>query len=126
MQERKIGSFMTLAAGVLAAAACIAYIFVMYKLPVVFIALILAAAVAAVSFTGKVKAVSAVAPVLEAFLLATAIVWAANPMVNQLGYVVSGLDDISTVIALLISAGIMVVAMVLAIVSAFMKQNAGE
>ena len=126
MKDRKIGSYMTLVAGILAIAALVVYIFVMYKLPIVFVALILSGVAAACSFSGKVPVLTKIAPVLLAFLLATAIIWAVNPMVNQLGYVVSGLDDISTVMALLISGGIMVIAMILAIVSAFLRQNVLE
>ncbi len=124
--DKKRGAFFTLASGILAFIACIVYIGVMYKLPAVFLLLILAAAAAVAAFMGVNKVVTAIAPPVIAFLSASAIIWAVNPMVNQLGYVVSGLDDISTVIALLISAGIMVVSMIVAIVASFMPQNTAE
>ncbi len=125
-QGRKRGAFFTLIAGILALAACIVYIFVMYKLPVVFIALILATAAACGAFMSVNKTLTTLAPALIAFLSATAIIWAVNPMVNQLGYVVSGLDDISTVMPLLISAGLMVCAMIVGIIASFMPQNTAE
>lgn len=125
-QERKRGTFFTLIAGILAVAACVVYITVMYKLPVVFVALIAAAALAAASFMGVNRIVTILAPAVIAFLSATALIWAINPMVNQLGYVVSGLDDISTVITLIISGALMVGAMIVAIVASFMPQNMNE
>ncbi len=125
-KDRKRGAFFTLAAGVLSAAACIVYIPVMYKLPVVFVALIIAAALGVAAFMQVNKVASAIAPVIVAFLAATGIIWAVNPMVNQLGYVVSGLDDISTVIMLLISVALMAAAMVVSIIASFMPQNTAE
>ena len=125
-QGKKRGSFFTIIAGALALAACVVYIGVMYKLPIVFILLIAAAAVSAAAFVGKAKVVTTLAPAVIAFLSATSVIWAVNPMVNQLGYVVSGLDDISTVIALIISGALMVASMVVAIVSSFMPQNEAE
>ncbi len=125
-QGRKRGAFFTIIAGILALAACVVYIGVLYKLPVVFILLIAAAALSAASFMGVNHIISAVAPAVIAFLSATSIIWAVNPMVNQLGYVVSGLDDISTVIALIISAALMTASMIIAIVSSFMPQNVSE
>ena len=125
-QERKRGTFFTLIAGILAVVACIVYITVMYKLPIVFIALIAATALSAASYMGVNKVVTTLAPAVVAFLSATAIIWAVNPMVNQLGYVVSGLDDISTVITLIISGALMVASMIIAIVAAFMPQTVDE
>jgi len=125
-QGKKRGAFFTIIAGALALAACVVYIGVMYKLPIVFILLIAAAAVSAAAFVGKAKVVTTLAPAVIAFLSATSVIWAVNPMVNQLGYVVSGLDDISTVIALIISGALMVASMVVAIVSSFMPQNEAE
>ena len=125
-QERKRGTFFTLIAGILAVVASIVYITVMYKLPIVFIALIAAAALSAASYMGVNKVVTTLAPAVVAFLSATAIIWAVNPMVNQLGYVVSGLDDISTVITLIISGALMVASMIIAIVAAFMPQTVDE
>ncbi|MBO5622358.1 MAG: hypothetical protein J5959_12100 [Butyrivibrio sp.] len=125
-QGKKRGAFFTIIAGALALAACVVYIGVMYKLPIVFILLIAAAAVSAAAFVGKAKVVTTLAPAVIAFLSATSVIWAVNPMVNQLGYVVSGLDDISTVIALIISGALMVASMVVAIVSSFMPQNETE
>lgn len=125
-QDRKRGAFFTMIAGILAVAACVVYITVMYTLPVVFILLIAAAVLAGASFMQVNKAVSALAPAVIAFLVATSVIWAINPMVNQLGYVVSGLDDISTVITLIISAGLMAASMIIAIVASFMPQNASE
>ncbi len=126
MQGKKRGSFLTLIAGILAIAACVVYVTVMYKLPIVFVLLIAAAALAAASFVGVNNTVTTLAPAVIAFLSATAVIWAVNPMVNQLGYVVSGLDDISTVIALIISGVLMAASMIVAIVASFMPQTEGE
>lgn len=125
-QDRKRGAFFTMIAGILAVAACVVYITVMYTLPVVFILLIAAAVVAGAAFMQVNDVLSALAPAVVAFLSATAVIWAINPMVNQLGYVVSGLDDISTVITLIISAGLMAASMLIAIAASFMPQNASE
>lgn len=126
MQGKKRGSFFTLIAGILALAACLVYVAVMYKLPVVFVLLVAAAALSAASFVGVNSLVTTLAPAVIAFLSATAVIWAVNPMVNQLGYVVSGLDDISTVIALIISGALMAGSMVVAIVASFMPQTQNE
>ena len=125
-EGKKRGAFFTMISGVLAIAACIVYILVMYKLPVVFIALIAAAALAAAAFVGVGKIVTRLAPAVIAFLSATASIWAVNPTVNQLGYVVSGLDDISTVITLIVSGALMVASMIIAIVASFMPQDVSE
>ena len=125
-QGKKRGAFFTIIAGILALAACVVYIGVMYKLPIVFVLLLAAAVVSAAAYVGKVGVVTTLAPAVIAFLSATAVIWAVNPMVNQLGYVVSGLDDISTVIALIISGALMAASMVVAIVASFMPQNEAE
>ena len=122
MQGKKIGSFLTLIAGVLAAVACVVYIFAYYKLPAVFIFLILAAVVSGCAFAGVNKIVTGIAPVIVAVLASSAVIWSVNPMVNQLGYVISGLDDISTVMSFIIAAALMAVSMIVAIVSSFLPQ----
>ena len=122
-QKKKIGVFLTLFAGVLSIVSCIVYTQVMYTLPVVYIAMIALVLVAAASFFANLDILTKIAPVLAAFLAATAIIWGVNPMVNQIGYVIAGLDEIGTILPLLISMGIMVLVMLMTIVSSFMKQK---
>ena len=122
-QKKKIGIFLTLFAGILSIVSCIVYTQVMYTLPVVYIAMIALVLVAAASFFANLDILTKIAPVLAAFLAATAIIWGVNPMVNQIGYVIAGLDEIGTILPLLISMGIMVLVMLMTIVSSFMKQK---
>ena len=123
-KDKNIGTFLTLLAGFISLCACITYIFVMYTLPVVFIVLILSVVISVCALFRINKILVSYAPLIMAFLCATAIIWAVNPMVNQLGYVVSGLDDISTVIMLIVSGALMAIAMIISIVSAFLPQKA--
>ncbi|MCR5054714.1 MAG: hypothetical protein K6A69_07720 [Lachnospiraceae bacterium] len=122
-QKKKTGIILTLIAGALGLAALIAYTQVMYTLPAVFVILIVMAAVACASFFMDNRILNALAPVAVAVLAANAVIWAVNPMVNQIGYVISGLDDITTILALLISAGLALVAMIMGMVSSFMAQK---
>lgn len=122
-RKKKLGLYLVLIAGILSLAGCIAYTQVMYKLPAVFVLLILLAAVAVVDFVKDIELLNKIAPVITAFLASSAVIWAVNPMVNQIGYVVSGLDEIGTIIALIISGVFMALAMIASIVAAFMKQR---
>ena len=121
--KKKAGVFLILAAGVLSIIACAFYTRVMYTLPAVYILMIALAAICGASFFTDNAVLTKVAPVITAILAANAIIWGANPMVNQIGYVVAGLDEMSTIINLIISMGIMLAVMLLSIVSSFMKQK---
>ncbi len=125
-KEKKIGAYLTIAAGALALIACLLYITAMYKSIIVFVCLILAIVISVAAFLGVHRKLVILAPALVAFLMAGATICSVGPMVNQLGYVVAKLDDISTVLTYIIAAVLMAVGMILAIVSSFMAQDVSE
>ena len=57
---------------------------------------------------------------LNAALMASAAVWSASVMVNQIGYVISGLDGMDTIISFIIFCSLAVVGMILNIVASFL------
>ena len=109
-------------AGLLAIIAAVLYRGVMYKMSVVYALLIAAAVLACVSFViaGKLPKLTGYIPVITAALLASAAVWGSNLMVNQLGYVVAGLDGMDTIMPYIQFMGCTIVAMLLSIIAAFM------
>ena len=62
-------------------------------------------------------------PVCMTFLLFSALVWATKPMVSQLGYVVAGLEPVSTVTSFFTFVGFTLAAGVFAIVASFMAMG---
>ena len=52
--------------------------------------------------------------------MASAAVWSASVMVNQIGYVISGLDGMDTIISFIIFCSLAVVGMILNIVASFL------
>lgn len=122
MNKKKAGGFyLTLVAAVLAIVGVILYGSVMYKMNAVYI--LLAAAIVlgilAVILTGKTAAVNLI-PVVNAVLMASAAVWSANLMVNQIGYVIAGLDGVDTIQSFIVFCVLAVIAMLLNIVASFM------
>ena len=59
-------------------------------------------------------------PVVNAALMASAAVWGASVMVNQIGYVISGLDGMDTIMSFIIFCSLAVVGMIINIVASFL------
>ena len=119
--KRNFSVFLTLVAGILAIVAAILYRGVMYRFQPVYIMLIAAAVIAALRYvlSGFMPRVASYFPICIAALLASAAVWGTQLMVNQLGYVVAGLDGASTIMTWVYFMGFTLVGLVLTIIAAF-------
>ena len=118
-----IGFYFLAIATVLAIVACVLYGSVMYKLPAVYgflgaaIALGCLAVVLSLAMGGK--GIFSVVPVINAALMGSAAVWSASLMVNQIGYVVAGLDGMETISGFITFCVLCVIAMLLNIIASF-------
>lgn len=122
MNKKKAGGFyLTIAAAVLAIVGAVLYGSVMYKMNEVYILLAAAIVLGVLAFVlaGKTALINLV-PVVNAALMASAAVWSANLMVNQIGYVIAGLDGMDTIQGFIVFCVIAVVAMLLNIIASFM------
>ena len=92
--KKSIGLYLTLVAGIIAIVEAIFYGKVMYTFQPVYYFLAGAIVLAVLSFVlvGFNKVITGFIPVVNAVLMASAAVWSASVMVNQIGYVVSGLE----------------------------------
>ena len=121
-KEKSIGVYLTLAGGIIAVIAVILYRSVMYKYQPVNYMLIgaIAASVLAFLIASAVPALAGLAPVVGAALMASSVVWGASLMVNQIGYVVAGLDGMDTIMSFIIFAAVSLVGMLMYIIAAFL------
>ena len=121
-KEKSIGVYLTLAGGVIAVIAVILYRTVMYKYQPVNYMLIGAIAASVLGFliASAVPALAGLAPVIGAALMASSVVWGASLMVNQIGYVIAGLDGVDTIMSFIIFATVALVGMVMYIIAAFL------
>ena len=118
-----IGVILALVAGILAAVAAGLYMGVMYKKTLVYFLLIGATVLALVglAIATKVPKLSGYIPVAMAFLLAFAAVRGTELMVNQLGYVVAGLDGVDTIMSYIQFVAVTAAAMLISILASFTK-----
>ena len=121
-KERGTGVYLVVVAGIIAIVAAILYRNVMYTYQPVYYFLIGAIVLAVVAFllAKAVPLVSGIIPIINAALMASAVVWAASLMVNQIGYVYAGLDGMDTIMSFIIFAACGVVAMIMNIIASFM------
>lgn len=122
MNKKKAGGFyLTIAAAVLAIVGVVLYGSVMYKMNEVYILLAAAILLGVLAFvlTGK-NSIANLIPVVNAVLMASAAVWSANLMINQIGYVIAGLDGMDTIQSFVVFCVIAVIAMLLNIIASFM------
>lgn len=119
--KKATGYYLTIAAAVLAIVGALLYGSVMYKLTFVygFLAAAIVLGVVAAVLAGKSKLVNII-PIINGALMASAAVWSASLMVNQIGYVVSGLDGVETIQSFIIFCVICVLGMLLNIVASFL------
>ena len=120
--KRGFASILACLAAILAVAAMVLYRNVMYKLTPVYILLGAAAAVGVIAFllAGKMPRLAGYLPICIAALMASAAVWGANLMVNQIGYVYSGLDGMDTIMPWIIFEAVTVAGMLAGIIAAFL------
>ena len=117
------GAYMSIVAAILALVACLLYRKVMYTYQPVYYMLI-GTAVAAVVGILLAKVLPGAAnyiPIVMSFLLFSAMVWGTSLMVNQLGYVIAGLDGVNTIISYFIFIGFTLAAGVVALIASFLK-----
>ena len=121
-KERTFGAYLTCCGAIIAVIAAILYRNVMYKYTPVYYFLIGAIVLSVVGFflATIIPVAAGLIPVINAALMARAAVWAASLMVNQIGYVVAGLDGIDTIMAFIIFATVAVLGMIIYIISACM------
>lgn len=129
MKNKKgIASILIVLAAVLAVVSIILYGSVMYKFTPVYFMLAGAAVVALAGFAlaGKLPTLSGYFPICVSVLLASAAVWGSQLMVNQIGYVVAGLDGPETIMPWACFLGVTVIAMVVSIIAAFLPMAKAE
>ena len=117
--KKSIGLYLTLVAGIIAIVEAGK---VMYTFQPVYYFLAAAIVLAVLSFVlvGFNKVVTGFIPVVNAALMASAAVWSASVMVNQIGYVISGLDGMDTIMSFIIFCSLAVVGMLVNIVASFL------
>ena len=114
--KKSIGLYLTLVAGIIAIVEAVYYGKVMYTFQPVYYFL----AVLSFVLVGFNKVITGFIPVVNAALMASAAVWSASVMVNQIGYVISGLDGMDTIMSFIIFCSLAVVGMILNIVASFL------
>ena len=127
MAKNKLGfgAYMSIVAGILAIVACVLYRTVMYQYQPVYYMLIGVAVLAVLGLLiGKaVPKLANYIPVVMVFLLFSAIVWGSMLMVNQIGYVIAGLDGVDTILSYFIFVGFTLAAGVVALVASFLRMG---
>lgn len=119
--KKSIGLYLTLVAGIIAIVEAVYYGKVYTFQPVYyFLAAAIVLAVLSFVLVGFNKVITGFIPVVNAALMANAAVWSASVMVNQIGYVISGLDGMDTIISFIIFCSLAVVGMILNIVASFL------
>lgn len=123
--EKSIGLYLTLVAGIIAILGVALYGRVMYIFKPVYIFLAIAIVLAALSFVlaGVNQTIAGFIPVINAALMASAGVWSASLMVNQIGYVIAGLDGTDTIESFIVFCGVAVVGMLVNIVASFLPMT---
>lgn len=118
-----IGVILAVIAGILAAVAAGLYMTVMYKMTQVYYFLIGATVLAILGavIATKVPRLSGYIPVIMAAMLAFAAVRGTELMVNQLGYVVAGLDGVDTIMSYIQFVSVTAAAMLISIIASFTK-----
>ncbi len=117
-----VGFVLSICAAILSVAAAITYTQVMYRISSVYV---MFAAVAVLTCAAAVIKVfpASVLPILNALLIGSGAVWGAKNMVNQLGYVVAGLDGVDTIKSFIVFEVFAVLALLVNLVAGFMRQR---
>ena len=125
MAKNKLGfgAYMSIVAGILAIVACVLYRTVMYQYQPVFYMLIGAAVLAVVGLliAKSAPTLANYIPILMVFLLFSAAVWGTMLMVNQIGYVIAGLDGVDTIFSYFMFVGFTLAAGLVALIAAFLR-----
>lgn len=123
MKNKALGSYLAAVAAVLSLAAVVVYNFVSIQnsavMGLLIGAVVLAAASVALSKLVENNWIVALLPVATSVVITLAIGNAFTPMVDQLGFVVSGLDPVSTIAGFITYVVITAIAMIASVVSCF-------
>ena len=126
MKNKGFGFYLTLVTAILAVAAMIVYPNVMYTDSTTFIPLAIAVALVVIVLVLSIvkgnMSFMGVLPVCTTVCMAVGAVLPVGKMVNEIGYVISGLDPFSAISAFVVFEVIVVVGMLLSIIASFMKQ----
>ncbi|MCD8366592.1 MAG: hypothetical protein LUC48_00985 [Clostridiales bacterium] len=118
----KSGSFYaTGLAAILSLVSLIVYTNVMYTYTLIYVLLVAALVLEVLPLFLNNAILTGVVPVVNAVLMGAAGMGSAVVMVNQIAYVVTGLDQMSTIISYIVFASVAIVAMVVNVVAAFLK-----
>lgn len=124
--KKSVGFYFTILAAILFIVGTVMYGSVMYTNTAVWVMLVIAIVweLLVIVLSGKFgdKAFFNWLPIVGAVLAASAAVWAASIMVNQIGYVVAGLDEMSTIMSFIYYEVVMVVTLLICIIASFLKQ----
>lgn len=127
LEKKSVGFYFTIVAAVLFIVGTVMYAGVMYTNASVFVMLALAIIweVLIIVLSGKFgdKAFFNWTPVIGAVLAASAAVWGAELMINQIGYVVAGLDEMGTIMSFIYYEAVMTVTLLVCIICSFLKQT---
>ena len=117
-----IASYLMTVPGILAVAAIILYTRVMYTMAPVYFMLGGVIVLVALGFViaRKFPRISNYIPVCVSVLLASAAVWGSELMVNQIGYVVAGLDGVETIISWIVYLTLVIIALIVSLVASFL------
>ena len=126
--KRNFGAYLAVFASILAIVALILYNRVMYTMPSVRVMLIAAAVVGVLHLllSGMAPPFAAYLPICQSVLLMSAAVWGRNLMVNQIAYVVSGLDGMDTILSWILFLAFTVVAFIISLIAAFWRVKADK
>ncbi len=118
----KSGSFyLTGLAAILTLVALIVYNSVMYTYTLIYVLLVAALVLEVLPLFLNIPFLTGAAPVANAVLNGAAGMGSAVVMVNQIAYVVTGLDQMSTIVSYIVFASVAIVTMLVNIVAAFLK-----
>lgn len=123
MKKKTAAAYLCLIAAVLTLAALVVYRSVMHPYSQTFLFIGAAAVLAFLSFVFSDTLPGSIMPVAASALTALGAVYGASLMVNQMGYVVSGLDDMSTITSLICFEVLAVAAMLLSILASFLPMK---
>lgn len=118
------GFYLLLAGAVLSIAAAIVYTQVMYtnstSAILMYVVIGLSVVVTIITIVNNYYKFFSIVPVINAVLAAYAAVSGASYMVNEIGYVISGLDPMSKIVSFIIFEVIIVLAIIAFIVASFL------
>ncbi|MCD7917848.1 MAG: hypothetical protein LUF84_05290 [Clostridiales bacterium] len=115
------GFYLTALAAILTLVSLIVYNSVMYTYTLIYVLLVAALVLEVLPLFLNIPFLTGVAPVANAVLNGAAGMGSAVVMVNQIAYVVTGLDQMSTITSYIVFASVAIVAMLVNIVAAFLK-----